>query len=285
MLHTDLANDFRFCREVTRKSASSFYYALRFLPAARRKALYAVYAFCRAVDDAVDETASADAAGLIAEWRAELERCYRGMPLHPVTVALAASLEQFPIPKSALSAVIDGVEMDLVKRRYATFAELELYCWRVASAVGLASIEVFGYRNPATRDYAVDVGLALQLTNILRDISEDGERDRIYLPAEDLDRFGVPPEDLLRGVYNKRFFSLMEFESERARSYYRSAAAKLPREDVVSLRPAEAMRRTYEAVLDRIVEEHYFVFGRRLGLSRGRKVALAASMWVGSLLP
>jgi len=285
MVYTDLANDFRFCREVTRKSASSFYYALRFLPAARRRALYAVYAFCRAVDDAVDETTGADAAGLVSEWRAELERCYRGMPLHPVTVALAASLDQFPIPKSALGAVIDGVEMDLVKRRYATFAELELYCWRVASAVGLASIEVFGYRNPATRDYAVDVGLALQITNILRDISEDGERDRIYLPAEDLDAFGVPPEDVLRGVYNKRFCALMEFESERARGYYRSAAAKLPREDAASLRPAEAMRQTYEAVLDRIVAERYFVFGRRLGLSRRRKVALAASMWVGSLLP
>ncbi len=285
MLHSNLANDFDFCRAVIRKSASSFYYALRFLPQARRKALYAVYAFCRAVDDAVDEASAADAAHLVAEWRAELDRCYRGAPLHPVTAALAAAIEQFPIPKATLGAVIDGVEMDLVKHRYATFAELELYCWRVASAVGLASIEVFGYTNPAARDYAVDVGLALQLTNILRDISEDGERDRIYLPAEDLEAFGVTPEDLLRGVYNRRFCELMEFESERARGYYRSAAAKLPREDAASLRPAEAMRRTYEGVLDRIVEERYFVFGRRLGLSRGRKAALAASMWVGSLLP
>jgi phytoene synthase len=285
MLHSDLANDFDFCREVTRKSASSFYYALRFLPPARRKALYAVYAFCRAVDDAVDDGAVADAANLVAEWRSELERCYRGAPLHPVTVALSASLEQFPIPKATLAAVIDGVEMDLVKHRYATFAELELYCWRVAAAVGLASIEVFGYTNPAAREYAVDVGLALQLTNILRDISEDGERDRIYLPAEDLEAFGVPPEDLLRGVYNRRFCALMEFETERARGYYRSAVAKLPREDAASLRPAEVMRRTYEGVLDRIVEERYFVFGRRLGLSRGRKAALAASMWVGSLRP
>jgi phytoene synthase len=285
MLYSDLANDFDFCREVTRRSASSFYYALRFQPQARRKALYAVYAFCRAVDDAVDEAAPDDAASLVAEWRSELERCYRGAPLHPVTVALAVSLEQFPIPKATLGAVIDGVEMDLVKHRYATFAELELYCWRVASAVGLASIEVFGYTNPAAREYAVDVGLALQLTNILRDISEDGERGRIYLPAEDLETFGVPAEDLLRGVYNRRFCALMQFESERARGYYRSAAAKLPREDAASLRPAEVMRRTYEAVLDRIVEERYFVFGRRLGLSRGRKVALAASMWAGSLRP
>ena len=283
MLYTDLANDFRFCRDVTRQSASSFYYALRLLPPVRRKALYAVYAFCRAVDDAVDEAEAGAASQLVAEWRAELERCYQGGPLHPVTVALAVSLEQFPVPKSALCAVIDGVEMDLLKSRYATFAELELYCRRVASAVGLASIEIFGYTNPAARDYAVDVGLALQLTNILRDLSEDAERDRIYLPAEDLVAFGIPEEDLLRGVYNRRFCQLMEFECERARRYYASAETKLPAEDAASLRPAEVMRRTYAQVLDRIVAERYFVFGRRLGLSRTRKVALAASMWIGSL--
>jgi phytoene synthase len=283
MLYTDLANDFRFCREVTRQSASSFYYALRLLPPARRKALYAVYAFCRAVDDAVDEADTGAAPQLVAEWRAELERCYQGAPLHPVTVALAVSLEQFPVPKSALCAVIDGVEMDLLKNRYATFAELELYCRRVAAAVGLASIEIFGYTNPSARDYAVDVGLALQLTNILRDLSEDAERDRIYLPTEDLAAFGVPEEDLLRGVYNRRFCELMEFECERARRYYASAETKLPAEDAASLRPAEVMRRTYAQVLDRIVEERYFVFGRRLGLSRTRKAALAASMWIGSL--
>jgi phytoene synthase len=283
LLYTDLANDFRFCRDVTRQSASSFYYALRLLPPVRRKALYAVYAFCRAVDDAVDEAEAGAASQLVAEWRAELERCYQGAPLHPVTVALAVSLEQFPVPKSALCAVIDGVEMDLLKSRYATFAELELYCRRVASAVGLASIEIFGYTNPAARDYAVDVGLALQLTNILRDLSEDAERDRIYLPAEDLVAFGIPEEDLLRGVYNRRFCELMEFECERARRYYASAETKLPAEDAASLRPAEVMRRTYSQVLDRIVAERYFVFGRRLGLSRTRKVALAASMWIGSL--
>ncbi len=283
MLYTDLANDFRFCRDVTRRSASSFYYALRLLPPPRRKALYAVYAFCRAVDDAVDDAPSEAAPRLVAEWRAELARCYRGAPLHPVTVALCASFERFPIPQSALSAVIDGVEMDLVKRRYATFAELELYCRRVASAVGLASIEIFGYRSPATRDYAVDVGLALQLTNVLRDLSEDAERDRVYLPQEDLDAFGYPTEDLLRGVYNRRFRELMEFECARARRYYRSAESWLPAEDAASLRPAETMRRTYEEVLDRIVEERYFVFGRRLGLSRRRKATLAASMWVGAL--
>lgn len=285
MLYTNLANDFRFCRDVTRRSASSFYYALRLLAPPRRKALYAVYAFCRAVDDAVDDSDPAESPRLVAEWRAELARCYQGTPLHPVTVALCASLERFPIPQSALSAIVDGVEMDLVKRRYASFAELEIYCRRVASAVGLASIEIFGYTSPATRDYAVDVGLALQLTNILRDLSEDAERDRVYLPQEDLEAFGYPAEDLLRGVYNRRFCELMEFQCARARRYYRSAETLLPAEDAASLRPAEIMRRTYEQVLDRIVEERYFVFGRRLGLSRARKAALAASMWIGTLFP
>ena len=285
MHSSDLANDYRFCLEVTRRSASSFYYAFRLLPAERRNALYAVYAFCRAVDDAADEADLAEAPRLVAEWRRELERCYHGVPLHPVTVALAASLERFPIPEAALAEVIDGVEMDLVKRRYATFAELELYCRRVASAVGLASIEIFGYRNRATRDYAVDVGLALQLTNILRDLSEDAERDRIYLPAEDLAEFDYPAEDLLRGVYNRKFRELMQFECERARRYYRGAEARLPPEDAASLRPAEVMRRTYEQVLDRIVAERYFVFGRRLGLSRRRKAALAASLWLGAFFP
>jgi phytoene synthase len=285
VLYTDLANDFRFCREVTRQSASSFYYALRLLPRSRRRALYAVYAFCRAVDDAVDESDPAEAPHLVAEWRDELERCYRGAPLHPVTVALSASLAEFPIPKSALAAVIDGVEMDLLQRRYGTFAELEVYCRRVASAVGLASIEVFGYSNPRVRDYAVDVGIALQLTNILRDIAEDAERDRIYLPAEDLEAHGVAEEDLLRGIYNRRFQELMEFECARARGYYRSAADKLPAEDAASLRPAEIMRRTYEQVLERIVEQRYFVFGPKIGLSRGEKAVLATTMWLGGGRP
>jgi phytoene synthase len=283
MLAGEPVNDFRFCRDLTRQSASSFYYALRFLPSARRKALYAVYAFCRAVDDAADESDPADAPRLVGEWRTELDRLYRGVPLHPVTVALAASLERFPIPHSALSAIIDGVEMDLVKRRYADFAELELYCRRVASAVGLACIEVFGYRNAATRDYAIDVGLALQLTNIVRDVSEDAARDRIYLPQEDLDRFGVSVEDLLRSVYNRPFCDLMEFECARARGYYRSAEARMPAEDAPSLRPAEVMRHTYEQVLDRIVAERYFVFGRRIGLSKWKKLGLAASMWLGAV--
>ncbi len=281
MKPTATPNDFLYCRDLTRRSGSSFYYAFRFLPPVQRDALYAVYGFCRAVDDAVDESSADEAPRLVAEWRAELDRCYRGLPLHPVTTALAGSLEHFPIPRTALEAIVDGVEMDLHRSRYETFAELELYCRRVASAVGLAAIEIFGYRSLSTRDYAVATGLALQLTNILRDLGEDAERDRVYLPLEDLDRFGVPERELRLGVYNRSFRALMAFECERARGYYRAAERELAPEDAASLRPAEIMRRTYERVLDRIVEEEYQVFGRKVGLSRGRKLLLAASFWGG----
>ena len=284
MRATATPNDFHYCRDLTRKSGSSFYYAFRFLPPLRRDALYAVYAFCRAVDDAADESSEEEAPRLVAAGRAELERCYRGLPTHPVTIALAASLEHFPIPRAALEAIVDGVEMDLRQTRYETFAELEMYCRRVASAVGLAVIEIFGYRSSSTRDYAVAVGLALQLTNIVRDLGEDAERDRIYLPLEDLERFGIPERELLLGVYNRRFRALMAFECDRARGYYRAAERELAPEDAASLRPAEIMRRTYERVLDRIVAEEYRVFGRKIGLSRGRKLFLAASFWGGPLV-
>ena len=275
----------RFCREVTRRAATSFYYAFRVLSPSQRDALYAVYAFCRAVDDAADENDAAEAPRLLADWRGELERCYRGAPLHPVTIVLASALERYPIPKAALDAVIDGMEMDLTVSRYATFAELETYCRRVASAVGRASIEIFGYRNPATRDYADALGIALQLTNILRDLHEDAARDRLYLPLEDLARFGVPAEDLLRGVYNRSFRELMAFEVARAREWYRIAESARTPEDAGALRAAEIMRETYAGILDRIEEGGYFVFGPRVGIPRSRKIALAARLWVGSWLP
>lgn len=275
----------RFCRDVTRRAATSFYYAFRVLSPSQRDALYAVYAFCRAVDDAADENDPREAPRLLAGWREELARCYRGAPLHPVTVVLAAALERYPVPKASLEAVIDGMEMDLAVTRYATFAELETYCRCVASAVGRASIEIFGYRNPATREYADALGVALQLTNILRDLHEDAARDRLYLPLEDLERFGVPAEDLLRGVYNRAFRELMAFEVSRAREWYRRAERALTPEDAAALRAAEIMRGTYAGLLERIEGSGYFVFGPRVGIPRGRKIALAARLWIGSWLP
>lgn len=277
-----VTNESRYCREVTRRSASNFYYAFRVLSGEQRDALYAVYAFCRAVDDAADESDPADAPRLVAGWREELERCYRGVPLHPVTIAIARARERYPIPFEALAAVVEGMDMDLRIRRYPTFAGLERYCRCVASAVGRASIEIFGYSNPKTRDYADALGIALQLTNILRDLREDAARDRIYLPLEDLDRFGVSEQDLLRGIYNGRFRELMAFETERARGFYRRAEEAVAPEDAPRLRAAEAMRRTYAEILDRIAEQRFFVFGPRVGLSTLRKMSLAASLWARS---
>lgn len=268
MLYTNLANDFRFCRDVTRRSASSFYYALRLLAPPRRKALYAVYAFCRAVDDAVDDSDPAESPRLVAEWRAELARCYQGTPLHPVTVALCASLERFPIPQSALSAIVDGVEMDLVKRRYASFAELEIYCRRVASAVGLASIEIFGYTSPATRDYAVDVGLALQLTNILRDIDEDAAVGRLYLPREALREAGIDTTDPQSAIASPALAKACARIVDIARGHFAEAERIMAASSRRAVRAPRIMGKVYRAILDRMVERGWAAPRERVRIGR-----------------
>ena len=217
--------DYARCAEITRHSSSNFYYAFMLLPAERRRALYAVYAFCRFVDDIADDGAAAQPALLLERWRLELRNVYSGTVERPVSRALADNVRRFNIPQRYFEEVIDGVEMDLTRKRYATFAELGLYCRRVASAVGLICIEIFGYRNPATRVYAERLGLAFQLTNIIRDVREDAERDRIYLPREDLQRFGVSEQEILQSAYTPGFSQLMEFEAARARQFYQRAAS------------------------------------------------------------
>ncbi len=212
-----LAADYARCARITRQASSNFYYAFMLLPLERRRALYAVYAFCRFVDDIADDDSITDPAAMLARWRDELDNVFAGTPTRPVSRALAENTARFNIPRRYFEEVIDGVEMDLSQRRYETFDELSLYCRRVASAVGLICIEIFGYSNPATRIYAEKLGLAFQLTNIIRDVREDAERGRIYLPLEDLRRFGVTESELLDGVYNDRFRALMAFEASRAR--------------------------------------------------------------------
>jgi phytoene synthase len=206
------------------------------------------------------------------------------VPLHPVTIAIAHACERDPIPFESLSAILEGMEMDLGTRRYQTFEELERYCRCVASAVGRASIEIFEYRNPKSLEYADALGIALQITNILRDLREDSARDRIYIPLEDLERFGIPEHDLLRGVYNQPFREMMAFEVERAQSFYARAEAALVSEDESNLRAAEAMRRIYSEILDRIIAERFFVFGPRISLSAARKISLAGSLWLRSFV-
>jgi phytoene synthase len=277
-----LATDFERCAEITRRSSSSFYYAFMLLPAERRRALYAVYAFCRFVDDVADDESIRDPATLLARWREELERVYAGAPTRPISRALAGAVHHFSIPREYFEEVIAGVEMDLSRRRYGTFQELRLYCYRVASVVGLICIEIFGYSNPAAKVYAENLGIAFQITNILRDVREDAARGRIYLPLEDLARFGVTEDEILRGVYSESFVRLMEFEANRAREFYQRADRALPPEDRSSLLTAEAMRSIYGALLNLIVSSHYRVFDRRLSLSAPKKLYLVGRAWASS---
>src|SRR5579872_1054390 len=209
--HSSLEADYARCAEITRASSSNFYYAFMLLPAERRRALHAVYAFCRFIDDIADDESSSDARSLLTRWREEVDRVYGGVPTRAISRALADSARHFNIPREHFEEIIAGVEMDLTRKRYAGFKELRLYCYRVASAVGLICIEIFGYTNPAARVYAERLGIAFQLTNILRDVKEDAARNRIYLPQDDLARFGVTEDEILRGVYSPNFVHLMEF--------------------------------------------------------------------------
>jgi phytoene synthase len=276
---TRLDRDYERCAEITRRSSSNFYYAFMLLAPERRQALYAVYAFCRFVDDIADDAAVREPALMLARWREELGRVYGGEPTRPVSRALADAVRRFTIPREYFEEVIAGVEMDLTRKRYRTFDELRLYCYRVASAVGLICIEVFGYTNPAARVYAEKLGIAFQLTNILRDVSEDASRGRIYLPLEDLEKMGVSEEEILNRVYSSNFVRLMEFEANRARNFYREAEAAMPPEDRSTLRTAEAMRMIYGALLARIVSSNYRVLDRRLSLSAPRKLYLVGRAW------
>jgi len=282
--HDGLDADYVRCAEITRRSSSNFYYAFMLLPAERRRALHAVYAFCRFIDDIADDESSADAASLLNRWREELDRVYGGTPTRAISRALADSARHFNIPRKYFEEIIAGVEMDLTRKRYASFEDLRLYCYRVASAVGLICIEIFGYTNPAARVYAEKLGIAFQLTNILRDVKEDAGRNRIYLPQEDLARFSVTEDEILGGIYSPNFIHLMEFEAARAHDFYREAESALPPEDRTSLLTAEAMRFIYGALLDRIVRSNYRVLDRRHSLSAPMKLYLVGRAWASGRL-
>src|SRR5882762_465498 len=281
-----LAAAYEHCEAVTRRASSNFYWGFRLLPHDRRRALCAVYAFCRAADDIADEPGAAtdhvaDSGRLLDRWREELARVYAGRPRHPIGVALADAVERFGLAREHFEAVIAGVEMDFSHDRYESWEEdLEEYCYRVAGAVGLVCIQVFGYRNPSARQYAVELGLAFQLTNILRDVAEDAQRGRIYLPRADLRRFGCREEDVLVGHCTEAFRQVMAFECARAGEHYGRARFLLAEEDRQSLAPAEAMRLIYEQLLRRIMFRQYDVFGPKIRLTRPEKAGLAVAAWV-----
>ena len=273
-------NPHDYCQDRAAKSGSSFYYSFMFLPPEQRQAITALYAFCREVDDVVDECHDVSLAQIKLDWwRQEVERIFTGTPTHPVGFALQDVLTRFKLPQEQLLEIIDGMAMDLSQTRYLDFKGLQLYCYRVASVVGLLSVEIFGYENRQTLKYAHDLGLALQLTNIIRDVGEDARRGRIYLPIEDLQRFGVPAKDILEARYSDAFRELMVFQGERAEQFYEQAFAQLPAGDRKAQRPGLVMAAIYRTLLREIAADGFQVLDRRISLTPVRKVWIAGSTW------
>jgi 15-cis-phytoene synthase len=265
-----------YCEAKVTRSRSSFAASFRVLPERRRRAITAVYAFCREVDDVVDEvTDPAVARVKLAWWRAEIAAAYEGSPQHPVAQALKGAVGEYALPREHFNAVIDGMAMDLDQNRYLDFAMLEGYCHRVAGVVGLLSAEIFGYEEPATRDYARDLGIAFQLTNIIRDIGEDSRRGRIYIPDDELKRFGVSVSDILARRTSAGFGSLMAFQVARARQRYKRALTELPARDRRAQRPGLIMAAIYGSLLDEIERDGYHVLDKRIALTPLAKAWIA----------
>jgi phytoene synthase len=276
---------------------TNFYYSFLVLPPRKRTAIIAVWDFCRAVDDAVDEVvpenewagglsdeARAKATERLAGWRAEVAATYEGTPRTTQGIGLQPYIGEFNLPRARFDDLVDGVEMDLRQARYETFTDLVEYCRRVASAVGLICLEIFGYRNQAARSYAESLGLALQLTNIIRDVRTDIVRGRIYLPMEDLRRFDVSEDNLRTGRLTPRVVDLLRFQCERAHGYYRRAAEQLPREDASSLVAAEIMGGIYFEILKRIERNGYDVFSARVRVPRPKRAVIALRLWLRAVL-
>ena len=282
----ELEQAYDHCRRIAKEHARNFYYAFRTLPVRKRRAIYATYAFCRLCDDISDEDMPAvEKDRQFAETRRQLADSLDGSATDPIFRAVSDASDAFHIPFEYYEEVIQGVEMDLTKSRFADFSELRDYCYKVASVVGLICIEVFGYDDDQAREYAVDLGLAMQLTNILRDVKEDAERDRIYLPQDEMARFGYTEQDLMRGVVNDSFRALMAFQVDRARGYYESSRRLFPLIHPEARACPTVLHATYSGLLGRIESSGYNVFKKRIGLSKPTKLLLVAKLWAGTLLP
>ena len=266
----------QYCQQKAAASGSSFYYSFMFLPPGRRRAITALYAFCREIDDVVDECTDAGVArAKLAWWRNQVAAISNGAPQHPVAQALVPVVKAFGVPQARLQEIIDGMEMDLTQRRYPDFGALKLYCYRVASVVGLLSAEIFGYHNPDTLKYAENLGMAFQLTNIIRDVGEDARRDRIYVPLDELARHNVSVADIMHARASDGFQRLMEFQIERAFGYYRDAYALLPAADRKSQRPGLVMAEIYQTLLAEIRADGSKVLTQRTSLTPLRKLWIA----------
>lgn len=265
-----------YCREKAAASGSSFYYSFRALKPEVRDGITAFYALCRELDDIVDECSDANIARLkLAWWREELAMLYEANPRHPVTQALLPVISRCAIPREWLEEIVDGMEMDLDQQRYADYRSLLLYCHRAAGVVGQVAAEIFGYSNRQTLKYAHELGLAFQLTNIIRDVGEDALRGRIYLPLDELEQYGVSPADILNQRYTDNFRQLMQFQHARAMQAYEQALALLPREDHKSQRAGLAMAAIYHALLEEIRHDDFHVLDRKISLPPLRKLWLA----------
>ena len=278
----DFAEAYRECAEITRRSGSSFASAFWMLPKAKRNALHAIYAFCRLADDIADDPEIAgDRRALLTRWREELDDAFRGEAKHAVSIALSDAVERFRLPERVFVDLLAGVEFDLTKGPIETFDDLRLYCYRVASTVGLLVVRILGFENPRSLEFAETLGIAVQLTNVLRDVGDDAGAGRIYLPSDELERFGVSTESILAGQMTAELQLMLSFNAKRAASYYERAEQLLPDEDRRALRPATAMGRIYRALLDELIERDFPCFEQPVRISKSRRVAIAAKVWLG----
>ncbi len=272
-----------YCREKAAASGSSFYYSFLFLPSPRRRAITAFYAFCREVDDVVDEARDVGVArAKLAWWRTEVADLFAGHPTHPVTRALQPFIAEFGLDSGRMGEIIDGMEMDLTRHRYADFESLALYCHRVAGVVGQVAASIFGYANPRTLEYAEALGLAFQLTNIIRDVGEDARRGRVYLPADELARHGLAAEDILSLAPGAGFDALMREQADRAEAQYERALSLLPPEDRRAQRAGLIMAAIYRTLLAEIRRDGFPVMRARVSLTPIRKFWIAWKTWVAT---
>ncbi|MGO4305721.1 MULTISPECIES: presqualene diphosphate synthase HpnD [unclassified Cupriavidus] len=271
----------QYCQDKAAQSGSSFYYSFLFLPPERRRAITALYAYCREVDDIVDDSHDAGVAHQRLDWwRAELRRLYDGNPTHPVTQALQPHLAPCGLPQSEMAEVLDGMEMDLAQSRYLDEAGLNRYCHCVAGVVGMLSARIFGFTDPKTLAFADKLGLSLQRINIVRDVGEDARRGRIYIPVDTLQRFQVPAADILQARHSDRFVALMQDQADKARALYREALALLPRQDRRAQRAGLVMAAIYHALLDEVQASQFQVLTQRIALTPLRKLWIAWKTWL-----
>ncbi|BBP01062.1 presqualene diphosphate synthase HpnD [Sulfuriferula nivalis] len=271
----------QYCQDKAAASGSSFYYSFRFLPENRRLAITALYAFCREVDDIVDECSDANVAlTKLNWWRQEIKDLFQGQPHHPVSHALVPAIQEFNLPAEQFQEIIDGMEMDLTMHRYEDFKSLRLYCHRVAGVVGELSAIIFGYTERGTLRYAADLGLAFQLTNIIRDVGEDARRNRIYLPMDELAKFNVPASDILNARQTDNFKQLMEFQYQRAQEFYDLAFSELPQADRKTQKTGLVMAAIYRTLLEEIRNDGYLVLTQRTALTPVRKLWIAWRTWM-----